>query len=137
MPNTVTREAVASEVESSLARAAASLKRYRILDTGLLVASIVACAVSAALAGRAGASGELSGFEGWSALCMFVAVVSLVGAIAGGLHKSFRVSDHVASATSCIAALRALDLGLKFEEAPAEVAKKFRELTREHPDWPA
>jgi hypothetical protein len=131
------REEITKRVRESLHAAEAYARKYRILDIRLLIISIVFGAAATVLTGGTAAAGQpaLQAFGGWQTLCYLVAFITAIGTIAGALHKTLQVSDRRASAVSCVAKLRALELALTLTgKDPKEAAETYQQILQEHSD---
>jgi hypothetical protein len=107
------------------------------MDFKLLIASIVLGAIATTLAGGAAAGGKpvLDIFGGWRILCSVVALLTLIGTICGTLHKMLQVTSRLASATGCVAKLRALELAITVTKKDAnEAVEAYSQILQEHSD---
>lgn len=122
-------------VREALTRAERYRSRFRLWDTPLLILNIICGAIATVLAGGTALRGDeaLPAFGGWQGLCLLVAVITALGAIAGTIHKSLQISNKVNSAVKCISRLRALELRLATTSVATEDALLlFNQISEEH-----
>ncbi len=129
------REAVLTQVQQSLGQAQSHAKRFRKWDVALLLVSIVLGTLTTVLAGGTAASGDAAAamLGGWRLVCLVVAVLAAAGTIAGALHQSFRVTDRLSEAVTCVAKLQSLQLALSMTDVDArDAAETYRQILVEH-----
>ncbi|MBI3773933.1 MAG: hypothetical protein HY272_14705 [Gammaproteobacteria bacterium] len=124
-----------SLVREALTRAERYRSRFSLWDTPLLMLNIICGAIATVLAGGTALRGDaaLPAFGGWQGLCLLVAVITALGAIAGTIHKSLQISSKVNAAVKCISRLRALELRLATASVTTEDALLlFNQISEEH-----
>ncbi len=135
------REEFLQLIRGSLQRAEQAVVTYRRLDTGLLLGSIVLGALSTALAGSIAIAGEAATTpldvpevaSGWQIICFPVAILAAAATISGSVHKSFRVTENLASAVACTSSMRFLELSVTLSDADVDKAvAEYQRLLREH-----
>jgi hypothetical protein len=137
------REEFLKLLQSSLQKAEAQTRKFRGLDTGLLVTNIVLGGLSAVLAGGIAVTGEpVTGAldvanvaSGWQIICFLIAILAAATTVSGSIHKAFRITDRLAAAIACTSALRSLQLGVTVAATDiGSAVAEYKQLLREHPD---
>jgi hypothetical protein len=102
--------------------------------SAMLMASIVAAALSAALTAGPGVGGEAFidsasgvvslGFPVWQVLCAAASVLSVIAVVSNGLLKSYDLTTKIASARTCDAKLEGIETMLELEQTDLKQATR-------------
>jgi hypothetical protein len=135
------REEILNMIRGSLQKSEKAVEKYRRLDASLLITSIALGALSTTLAGGIAVAGEPAASaldvpnvaSGWQIVCVLVAICAAVATISGSVHKSFRITENLASAIACSSALKFLELSVTFSGSDVQqVVGEYSRLLREY-----
>jgi hypothetical protein len=117
------REALRRELENALLRVNKNARRYRRLNTALLISGLIFGLLATALAADASKGGKVLASSvaeattgkvpidlppGWRNICGIIALFTLIGTAATGINTVLKVSEHKAKVFVCAGSLDSL-----------------------------
>ena len=117
------REALRQELENALLSVNKNARRYRRVNTALLVAGLIFGLLATALAADASKGGKVLAGNvaeattgkvpselppGWRNMCGIIALFTLIGTAATGINAVLKISEHKAKVFVCAGALDSL-----------------------------
>ncbi|MDQ3774221.1 MAG: hypothetical protein M3461_07580 [Pseudomonadota bacterium] len=149
------REALRKELAERLVKVNKNARRYRRLNTAMLVISLLFGLLAATLAGDSAVGGKtIAGPvaeattgktpselpKGWRNVCGLIALFTLIGTAATGVNNVLKIAEHRAKAFVCAGVLDGLRTNLlidsRVQQKTIEKAKAdLSTLLREYPEY--
>ena len=116
------------------------LTAYRRWNSILIIGNLILSTVATLLAGGLATQGKSLADQvgGWQVGCGVVAILTAIVTISSGLHKQFKISDHLTNAMTCAAQLNALKFTATASEEDAKTLRaQYEKLLTQYNDYMA